>query len=739
MRGHVIHFIRHHRFKLLLFLALLFGTVFLEIFVLPESIPANTVWFIPIIAAVVLFAPRIAMFLVFLTFSVYAIHALIRSESAGLMVAVALPAFGLTALLSWIASRRGFRQINLVRDALDQSPLAYAEFSFPGYKLAMSNSTFRKMVPGSSNGSRLADFLPASSALNLAAFMDEAVSKRTRADCTEFRVVDSNNKESFWRIDVIPVIRSSRSAAEAVSLFAFDVTENYNRNRSRESALRISVAVMSSLEMRETLDIILQNLTYSTGADTGLMFLLEDEQWVGKAGIGKVTREQVSHLRFPYDDLWPAVEAVLGKRALNTIDSLNEFSSKSSRIPELDTSTGLVVPLISADRVIGAVWCIRSDNDQKFNNEQLEFATVVGSQAALAVENASIYENERAMRRSLEAIEAVSEAGLASLNLEEVLTELVTRTYDVMKMDAAMILLADGRKENLVVRATAGSVAVSSGKTGIRTGEGLAGKAFESSAPMKIDDILDQKQEMTPFSEESGIKSVLAVPLRINNETAGILQIGSLQKKAFSAREWGLIQVLADRASHAVKNSMLHEQTRQELARVELLRDVAAACAGVSDLKLIAQSALESVSAQMGCATAGIFYHDKKQNVLINLAFFGHPEEVMKDLEVIAIDRDTLLNKAVNECSLVTHDNWPDLSDTQAKVLSDLGVLENRRAALPIVYKDEAIGGMALTMPGQDPWSDIELDTLKSIANQMAVAIISTDSQVPDYTTARDD
>jgi GAF domain-containing protein len=395
------------------------------------------------------------------------------------------------------------------------------------------------------------------------------------------------------------------------------------------------------------------------------------------------------------------------------------------------------VPLISANRVIGAVWCARSSEARSFSDEQLEFATVVGSQAALAVENASIYENERTMRRSLEAIEAVSEAGLTSLDLEEVLAELVTRTHDVMKMDAAMILLADSRDENLIVRATAGAVMVSDDNNSIRVGEGLAGRAFEGSSPMKIDDILEHEEEMCPFAADSGIRSVLAVPLRINNRTAGILQIGSLNKEAFSAREWGLIQVLADRASHAVQNSMLHEQTRQELARVEMLRDVAAACADVSNLQHIAQRALKAVYEQMDCNTAGIFYHDKKQDALINLAFLGHPEEVVKNQKIIEIERDTLLNKAVNECALITHDNWPDLSESQAQVLADLDVLDSRRAALPIVYKSEVIGGMSLTMQGQDPWSDIELDTLKSIANQIAVAIATTDAPVMGYTPAR--
>ncbi|MHB1002882.1 MAG: GAF domain-containing protein, partial [Thermoleophilia bacterium] len=452
-------FLRQHPGQLLIFLSLLGVVLFLEAFVLPETFTANAGWFVPIVAAVVLFTPRYAAMLVFATFVIFTVHILLRADSATLMVMVTVPAFGITAFLASAAARLGFRQAQLVREALEQSPLAYAEFEFPGYRITTTNSTFRRMVPGSAAGKLLVECLPEATTVELSRLMDDAVASRTRSGFSEFRMPSDGSRESYWRIEVIPVTETSRGAPQSVSLFAFEVTDIVVRNRNHESALRISIALMSSLELNATMNIVLENMAFASGSDTSILFLLEDEQWVAKATLGSLAQMDAKRLRIPYDDLWPAVEAMLSKHARACSDPLADFSPVAAAIQGLNSGSNLVVPLITANRAIGAVWCIQSNEPLGFNMEDIEFATVIGAQAALAVENAIIYENERTIRKSLEAIEAIAEAGLASLDLEEVLIELVNRTQDVMRMDAAIILLADNKRENLYVRATAGSSA----------------------------------------------------------------------------------------------------------------------------------------------------------------------------------------------------------------------------------------------------------------------------------------
>ncbi|MHB0914806.1 MAG: GAF domain-containing protein [Thermoleophilia bacterium] len=686
----------------------------------------EVVWVVPISASAIWLGPKETMGT--------SLVALILSLSIGadtgsqvnLWTSAAVGIFGVTMTVISSQVRRSYAQANIVHEALSDSPLAFAELRFPGYALINHNDSLRRLTGG---GEPSADPLPAQlpeeAGARLSALMDEAVVKGQQVNDPEFKISNRDGSVSFWNISAIPVTAMGRRTPRSVALFASEVTEAVQRAANRDAALRISKAVMSNLDLEETVSVALESLMYIAGANAGALFLLEDEQWLGYAGAGDYDDDLVRSLRFPYDELDSGVKAINLRRTIMIERSDSEPRGKLASAEQLQLKSSLVIPLITGNRALGAVWCTQTDELQDFSEEQVEFATVVGAQVALAIENATIYGNEYAMRKSLEAIESISEAGLASLDIEEVLMELVTRTQDVMQMDAAMILLVDDKGEQLDVRAVTGSVARTANGGSIKVGEGLAGKAFSQGEPMKIDNVREHEPEMCPFAEGSGIRSILAVPLKRQGQTVGVLQIGSLREAAFAAREWGLIQVLADRASHAVQNSILHEQTKKELCRAALLRDVAAACAGSQDMSTIAAEALEAVYQQLGCDVASIYYLDNEAGCLVNLAFMGHGEDIAREFQRIPLDRMTFLVKAVLEQSVVTHDTHPSsgASETELAILESLGAMHNRRAALPIIFRGETVGGIALTMPGKQPFTAGEIDTFTSIANQLAVAI----------------
>ncbi|MDO8735826.1 MAG: GAF domain-containing protein [Thermoleophilia bacterium] len=688
-------------------------------------------WAIPIAAAAILLSP-FETALVGLVSMVGSLVTQVTEESdLNFWTSGAIGVLGLVVALKAYLLRRYFSRINVIRDALEESPLAYAEFSFPGYMLMNFNRAFSEFsIIGAGSGTSLADLFPHDAAEEISKQMDLAVSTRERVDNDALSIPDSEGVYSYWRVNFIPQA-SQGSTPRSVALFAIDVSEEVNRGRTREAALRISAAVMSSLSLDETVRVVLDNLAVISGTDSGALFILEDEQWVGMAGYGEYSDESIRGLRYPYDEVAIGVAAVEGRETIAAENAMSDPRFSPERLKRFKVKSSMVVPMVSSSRPIGVVLLNQTVEKSRFTEEQIKFATVIGSHAALAIENAGIYENEHYIRKSLEAIEAISEAGLASIDLEEVLIELVTRTQDVMQMDAAMIMLVDESGERLVARAAAGCISVPLDEISTRVGEGLAGRAFQEGVPMKIDNYQNESDaiEIRPFVESSGVKSILAVPLRIGGRVAGVLQIGSQREKAFSAREWGLIQVLADRASMAVQNSLLYDATRKELARVALLRDVAAACAGSHDIRKIAKRAVEAVYEQMGCMMASIYFLDAKKQVLVNLAFHGHTPEIMAELTETPLERGTLLTRAVVERRMITHEeiDLANASESEAYILKALDIGGKRRCTVPFIYKDEVVGGMALVFPDKRPFTPAAIETILSIANQMAVAIHSSE------------
>lgn len=714
---------------LILIVGVLLAIVGLLDELLMDDLPwINLAWAVPIITAAYLLSPLETVMVGLVAMIICAATVVGGDSDVNLWSSAAVGAFGVLVAIKANFIRRYFRRINLIRDALEESPLAYAEFSFPGYKLANFNQTFTRIANNNCKpGARLSDLLSEENAGKMAGKMDEAIATRTRVDSDEFHLPGEEGRGSFWQINFIPVSTQGGGTPRSVALFAYDITDSVIRGRTREAALRISAAVMSSLSLDETLRVVLDNMVFTSGTDAGALLLLEDDQWVGKTGYGQYSDEMIQQLRFPYDDIPVSVAALESKEAIASENPAEDMRFSPELLRSLKVRSLLMVPLVSSNRSIGVVWLVQTDKMRKFTEEQIKFAMIIGSHAALAIENAGIYENEHYIRKSLEAIEAISEAGLVSLDLEEVLIELVTRAQDVMQMDAAMILLADETGSELVARAAAGNLATPLADIRVGIGEGLAGRAFQDGVPMKVDNLQNdpESRDFSLFTESSGIRSVLAVPLRVGGRVSGVLQIGSQREKAFSAREWGLIQVLADRASMAVQNSVLHEKTMKELARVAMLRDVAAACAGSHDIRKIASSAMEAVYEQMGCFRASVYYLDEELDGLVNLAFMGHSPKVMDEFKFSPMSRGTLLTRAVLERRMITHEevDLSNATESEAYILKALNVGDNRRCTLPIIYKEKVVGGMALVWPDKRPFTPATIETIMSVANQLAVAI----------------
>lgn len=728
-----------HLLMLCFVAAVLLATFLIDRAYSPTSELFDFLYVVPLAAAALLLSPLetfgVVMLSILLELGTESIS--FQKEPEDIWSAFAVAGIGLLAVGFSYYGRRYIRAIQTAREDLKQSPIAYATFRFPGYRLAGYNQAYEQMLPAGRNRSKnLLKALSKDSSRMLAELMDRAVNNKTVEAKTEFPVLIDEGRRAYWDIYLIPAASPGKARPRSISLFAVEVTDAVLRNRTRDAALRVSTAIMSSLDLDETIHAALESLCQVAQTNAGGLFLIEDDQWVGMAGWGGYTDDMARQLRWPYDDLPTGVEAIASRHALAIEDAAADPRFSTERVRAFNIRSSLVVPLISGSRPIGACWLNQTDELRRFTAEQVEFATVIGTQAALAIENATIYENERAMRKSLEAIEAVSEVGLTSLDLDRVLNQLVERAQDVMQMDAAAIFLLDEEGRHLEARAVTGGTPedVCAARARIESG-GLIARTYRQGEPVKVDNLTEAEEDFCPmgcqkadlcvFSDCNGIRSALAVPLKLDGRVAGVMQVGSRSPAAFSAQEWSLIQMLSERASMAVQNSVQHAKIQGQLTRAALLKDVAEACAGYSDMSRIAESALEAVFERLGCHTASIYFLDKERGILDNLAFSGHPAGLIDEFRQLPLDANTFIPQAARSQQMIIHDNAEikDIPEQVQRLLDELPGDVGRRIYLPIIYKGETVGAMAMLFPELRPFEPSEIDALKSIANQLALAI----------------
>ena len=216
------------------------------------------------------------------------------------------------------------------------------------------------------------------------------------------------------------------------------------------------------------------------------------------------------------------------------------------------------VPLFVGDEVIGAL-VIGSPSSPEPDDGDTELAQLVADRIAAAIEHNRLYESERAARVRLEHVQAITDAALAHLEIDELLEVLLPRIRTILGADTCAVLLLDEDRQDLVARAAVGIEEEVEQGVRIPLGRGFAGRVAAEGRPVILDDV-DHADVLNPILREKGIKSLLGIPLVVRGDVMGVLHVGSLTPRTFTDEDTELLQFVAERVAVAIERARLHEE-----------------------------------------------------------------------------------------------------------------------------------------------------------------------------------
>jgi len=234
--------------------------------------------------------------------------------------------------------------------------------------------------------------------------------------------------------------------------------------------------------------------------------------------------------------------------------------------------TFLGVPILLRGVAYGNLYLTEKADGDDFTEEDQEIVTLLAAQAAVAIENARLYQATTHWSSQLESLNEIGNALATETELEPLLDLVVRRLRELLDARLAMVLLPVGDDLRFVAVAGEGAAGLM-GRT-MPVSASKSGRVFERGRSERSDAVLDDPEVVHEIVRGLGVRTGLWVPLVAHGRTIGLIAVhDKLGRDArFTDTDLRLAETFANRAALAVD---LSERTaRESLRRVVAAQEV---------------------------------------------------------------------------------------------------------------------------------------------------------------------
>ncbi len=214
-------------------------------------------------------------------------------------------------------------------------------------------------------------------------------------------------------------------------------------------------------------------------------------------------------------------------------------------------------PMIREGRVLGFI-TLSSLAPRTPSKEEITAYRLLAERAATALENARLYEADARHVARLKIIGEVGQHIATTLNLDELLRQVVATLVERFGYYYANILLVDAAAGEIVLRASAGKTATALEGYRLKIGQqGLTGWVAEAGKPLLVNDVT-QEPRYNFVEELRDARSELAVPIMSKGQVIGVMDVQSAMLNAFDEEDLFTLQALADQTAVGIENARLY-------------------------------------------------------------------------------------------------------------------------------------------------------------------------------------
>ena len=489
------------------------------------------------------------------------------------------------------------------------------------------------------------------------------------------------------------------------------------RSAELEALLRASRSLMSGLDLQGILDRILAEAAEMAGSPHVRVTLVDREARVLR--VARIKGELVSAgYEYPLEGSLSGLVVTSGEPVFSPDVQTDPRSHFGPRYQDLGIVTYLGLPIKSRGEVVG-VLTFNTTEPREYTRETLAYLTSFAAQAAIAIENARLYEATRRAAQEAQSLYEVGHSLTTSLDPREVLHLISVKTTELLGTPHAQVILWDDGTRSLRFGAAYGTEAEKVKQQVFRLGEGGNGIVAETRKPLLVNDYQRFPKRRPDMTD---LVAVIGVPLLYRGRLLGVLTSHATQAGTiFTEDHLALLTSFADEAAIAIENARLHEAAVRRGEELQAMLRAARTVMSGLDLRGTLDRIIREAAQISGIPHVKVVLVDKEAGAVQVAAAVGRPAEMFEGFAVPLGTGTSGLVAATGEPLFIADCQNDPRNYLYADQDRKLGI--HTYLGLPIKIRDEVLGVLTFNTTEPHQYSPAELMYLASFADQAAIAI----------------
>ncbi|MBP9853862.1 MAG: GAF domain-containing protein [Candidatus Omnitrophica bacterium] len=337
---------------------------------------------------------------------------------------------------------------------------------------------------------------------------------------------------------------------------------NVNPSMELEVLRKIVEITNSELDLNLALNEVVKVVNDMTKADSVFIYLFDDQRQHLVLMASKTP-----HKKELGNVILKAGEGITGWVAQeNQPVAIKQGASQDKRfknfdvLPEDQYEAFLSAPIVHKNKAIGVV-NVQHKKPHEYSPSTIDLICLIAKQISGTLEHARMFEEIKKKALQFDTLSKVSQSIISQDYLDEILNLIVVVTAEMLNSKICSIMLLDGQKRELMVKATQSLSESFKKRPNLKVNDSLSGEAIKTKKPIIVEDVRQNKKfQRQDLAVKEKLSSVCMVPMVVKDEAIGVITVYTKEPHIFSDEEVDILQMVANQAAVAVENTKLVDE-----------------------------------------------------------------------------------------------------------------------------------------------------------------------------------